>query len=138
MANVDVPNYNLPSFVDRVPIILIIATREVVIDDNVLHFLNMLVAKQQQQQVPVPQQQQLEFLSDINKGISNTFSFIKETDDNITPLGYGLVGLGPDLMVQQQHDTSKSAKLDSSMIENYKNARDQDMAQYMGQGQRSI
>ena len=136
MANIDVANYSLPSFVDRVPLIFIIASREVVVDENVTRFLDMLVSRQRQpQQQQQPQQQgsgQLEFLSDVNKGISNTFSFIQENDDNITPLGYGFVGGNTSIPTPtgpQAQDT-KSGKLDSSAFENYKTQRDKDMAHF--------
>ena len=128
-VNIDNSNYTIPPFVDRVPTIFILGTRQVVVDDNVMYFLQQL---RPAQQAPPQPSHQLEYMSDLNKGISNQFSFIQESEDNITPLGYGFVG-----QQQQQHDimmppqSMKSEKMDNAVIENYKAARDQELASFM-------
>lgn len=145
-VNVDNGNYNLPPFVDRVPLIYIIASKELVVDDNVLRFVNALHSQlqpvgQQQSQPPSQKQQQqptgeLEYLSDMNKSISNSFSFIQEGDDNITPLGYGFVaqkGNSNDQPGLQPQSMSKGSKMDSAVLENFKTQRDQELACYMPQ-----
>lgn len=127
LVNIDNPNYKIPQFVDRVPLVYIQETKEIIIDDNIVNYINNLNQPKQQQT-----QQPIEYMSDVNKSISNSFSFISENDDTITPLGYGIIGATNTMQQQNENDSSnKTNKLDSKVFENYKSQRDSDIAQFM-------
>lgn len=132
IVNIDNQNYTIPSFVDRVPLLFIQASKEIVVDDNITNYLLYICQNQPGQPKANNSSQQMEYLSDVNKSISNSFSFISENDDTITPLGYGIIGDSPSKVPTDFVDSSnKSNKLDSQVFENYKSQRDNDIAQFM-------
>ena len=145
MVNISNPSYQLPKFVDRVPMIFIKNKNELVVDDHIPRYIESLVPRQhmpqhQQQQMPQQmssqQQQQQEpvmmTLSDIS---ANNFSFIDDKD--------GGMGAGKNfdfiqndqpnqagLITTIQTETIKSSKFDSSEFERFSAQRDMDMAQF--------
>lgn len=132
IVNIDNPNYTIPQFVDRVPLIYITSSKEIIVDDSITLFLDFLI-KQNVEATPVTvSTKSIEYLSDVNKSISNTFSFISENDDTITPLGYGILNGSTNKIPNELNESSsKSNKLDSQVFENYKSQRDNDIAQFM-------
>ena len=139
-VNIDNKTYQLPPFVDRVPLIYIKNSKEAVIDENVVRFLDSLSVPPTSggRTEEVGTRGDLESLSDMSKSISSSFSFIQEGDDNITPLSYGLLGghegfkNGNGLnMEDKKEDAGRTGnKIDSALFDAYKNQRDMDDASF--------
>lgn len=132
-VNIDNKGYTIPTIVDRVPLIYIKDTRELVIDQNISLFINQLSQQRQPTQQVVQQtEHNLESLSDMAKGISSSFSFMNEHDDKLTPMNY--VYLGKDSQPTMDNVISSSEergnKIDSSCFDAYKNQRDLDDANF--------
>jgi glutaredoxin-related protein len=139
-VNIDNKSYNLPPFVDRVPLIFIKDTKEVVIDDNIMRFLMQIRPSSQ----PAATQQQnaqgggdLESLSDMAKGISSSYSFMDDKNDKLTPMnfvylngGAAATAGGGDPSRVAMNDESRGNKIDSACFDAYKNQRDLDMANF--------
>jgi len=140
MVNINNQSYQLPKFVDRVPMIFIKSRNELVVDDHIPKYIETLVPQKQQQQQQQPAQDfsGIMTLSDISKGISDNFSFI----DTNTSMGgknfdfiqndNGLVSGSQDMrpISSINTETIKSSKFDSSEFERYSTQRDMDMAQF--------
>ena len=130
-VNLDNKGYTIPTFVDRVPLIYIKDTRELVIDYNISLFINQL--SQQRQSAPQQQSEKhLESLSDMSKGISSSFSFMNENEDKLTPMNYVFLGKDtqPTMDVSSSSTEERGNKIDSSCFDAYKNQRDLDDANF--------
>ena len=145
-VNIDNKSYTLPEFVDRVPLVFLKQSKEVVVDQNVVLFINSLASKPRQgPQAPhaqMPEQALESGISDMSKGISSSYSFMNENDDKLTPMNYvflnGSAGAGaggggrgddPSRSIAQADDKGKT-RIDSASFEAYKNTRDQDDASF--------
>lgn len=137
-VNIDNKSYQLPRFVDRVPLIFIKDTKELIIDDNVLKFIQMISPSHTQSQSQAPQNVQdtnLESLSDLAKGISSSYSFMDEKQDKLTPTSYVYINdrntneVDPSRSIQIEDET-RGNKIDSAGYDAYKNQRDLDMANF--------
>ena len=131
LVNIDTYSYKLPDFVDRVPLLLIVLTKQLIYDSNIKEFMTNIVNT-------IPKKEKtdtnLETVSDYNKGISNTFSYIEE-DDIKTQRSSGYNYL--DSIVQDSNnivvdnnDEKTSSKIDSAMFDSYKMERDKDVAKF--------
>lgn len=140
LVNVDNASYNLPPFVDRVPMIFVINTKELVVDDNVDEFVKGLEPKQGQGHAQGPGQ--LTTLTDMAKGISGTFSFIDAGADDITPLSYDFINpigqgqgnananSGRNGGPGGENVDKRGNKIDTQVYDNYKTQRDLDDASF--------
>lgn len=148
-VNIDNKSYTLPEFVDRVPLIFLKNSKELVVDQNVVLFINSLSSTKPPRTPQAPhaqmQEQALESgISDMSKGISSSYSFMNENEDKLTPMNYvflngggagaggGVGGRGgddPSRNMTQSEDKGKS-RIDSASFEAYKQTRDQDDANF--------
>ena len=144
VVNIDNPQYKLPGFVDRVPMIFIKAKNQLVVDEHIPQYIETL----RPQHVPQQQQQQPELLSmsDMGRGISDSFSFIDGSGSGGTPGNFVFLEnqnqnpnqnhqSNPNPQSQQlpSLDVSKQARFDSSEFERYAALRDADMASFKQQ-----
>ena len=128
-VNIDNKNYTLPEFVDRVPLIFLKNSKEVIIDQNVILFVNKLKPTvQTREHAPLESG-----ISDMSKGISSSYSFMNENEDKITPMNYVFLNTRGD------DDPSRNLvietgdgkiKIDSASFEAYKQTRDLDDANF--------
>ena len=168
IININIDEYQLPTFVDRVPLIFITGQNQLVVDDEIPSYLDTLkgVPSQQQQQQQAtassassaPVDTMLS-MSDMNRGISDSFSFINDTE-HLTPGSFVFLGDdGPNNNTNNNNtnnnntnnnntnnnnnnnnspipapqDTSKSNKFDSQEFERYTSMRDMDLAAFKKQ-----
>jgi hypothetical protein len=144
VVNIDNPQYKLPGFVDRVPMIFIKAKNQLVVDEHIPQYIETLRPKPQH--VPQQQQQQqpeLLSMSDMGRGISDSFSFIDGSGSGGTPGNFVFLenqnqsNHNPNPNPQSQQlpslDVTKQARFDSSEFERYAALRDADMASFKQQ-----
>ena len=142
MVNIDKGNYQLPPFVDRTPLIFIRKQAEVVIDDNIPHYLRTLVKKVQQQQSAQQSAGDMLSLSDISRGISDNYSFIG--GDQLAPKNFAFVderNLGGSEPAKTSSDSSsrKASKFNPDVYEQYMAQRDTDVvSMFPGQAKQRI
>ena len=162
IININIDEYQLPTFVDRVPLIFITGQNQLVVDDEIPSYLETLKGPSSQQQQQQQQQQTASSapvdtmlsMSDMNRGISDSFSFINDTE-HLTPGSFVFLGDdGPNnnnnntnnnntnnnnnnnnnnSPIPAPQDTSKSNKFDSQEFERYTSMRDMDLAAFKKQ-----
>jgi hypothetical protein len=144
IVNISNPEYKLPSFVDRVPLIFIKGQNQIVIDDNIPQFLETLKGntgqQQQQQQQQQSQVQQttanpddMLSMSDISRGFSDNFSFIDDgtgPSASIAPKNFVFIdnagSAGGNGRMPDPQDASKANKFDSQGLERFTSQRNLD------------
>ena len=127
IVNINNPQYKLPTFVDRVPMIFIKGKNEIVIDEHIPQYMSTL--KQTPQQVEA-----IMSLSDIGSGFSDNFSFIENGQQQ--PKNFVSVAPVAPLAASTSASASgssggKSSKFDSSEYERFTQQRDLDAASFM-------
>jgi hypothetical protein len=144
MVDVSIKQYKVPDFVDRVPMILIKASNQLVIDENLPVYINTLVSAS----ASCAQGVGLETIAMSDMGGRGGFSFLDGAGgggggggnyETIGPLagplgptgpmqGPGLRGAPGDSL--PSIDTSKQARLDPSDFERFTAQRDMDLAAF--------
>lgn len=122
MVCVDTNKYNLPSFVDRVPIIFT-KTQSLLIDDNITRYINELYPSVSEDILPFALGGQ---------SLTNQFSFL---EDGALPTesgaSYTLIGEDNNLMLRPESNTddssNKKGKFDSSQLDKFVQDRDSDL-----------
>lgn len=121
IVNINNPQYQLPSFVDRVPMIFIKGNNEVVIDEHIPQYMATLRKTGGGAEEPIMS------LSDIGTGFSDNFSFIESAQQQ--PKHF--VSVAPIAPEPLQQNGSKAAKFDTSEYERFTQQRDMDAASFM-------
>lgn len=130
IVNINNPQYKLPSFVDRVPMIFIKGKNEIVIDEHIPQYMSTL--KQAPQQVEA-----IMSLSDIGSGFSDNFSFIEngqQQPKNFVSVAGGAANANASAAASANAAAAsggKSSKFDSSEYERFTQQRDLDAASFM-------
>jgi hypothetical protein len=145
--------YKIPQFVDRLPMIFIKSSKEIVVDESIENLVDMLVNRhnrqsqqsQQQQQSCPPQPQfdsdpsgnlpsDLSSASDHIKGMSDMFSFIDGEgqiyeQNDMTSARYQDINIphNMDLPPQEKPDND-SIKLNKTQFDSFVSKRDSDLA----------
>ena len=140
VVNIDNPQYKLPGFVDRVPMIFIKSKNQLVVDEHIPQYIETLRPQQQQQQP------ELLSMSDMGRGISDSFSFIDGSGSGGTPGNFVFLenqnhnqsnhnqsNQNPQSQQLPSLDVTKQARFDSSEFERYAALRDADMASFKQQ-----
>ena len=145
MVDVGIKQYKVPDFVDRVPMILIKASNQLVIDENLPVYINTLVSADAS--ASSAQGAGLETIAMSDMGGRGGFSFLDGAGGggcgggNYETIGPG--SLGPTGPMQgpgpirgapgdslPSIDTSKQARLDPSDFERFTAQRDMDLAAF--------
>lgn len=129
-VNINNPEYKLPAFVDRIPMIFIKNENQLVVDENLPQYINTL--KPQQERTATNDVS----MYDMGRGISDSFSFIDGAGS--TPTGnYLFLDKEPETIQQSAMpttiDTSKQNRLDLADFERFTTQRDMDSASFKQQ-----
>jgi len=139
---VDTNIAKIPDFVDRVPLIYRSRRNEVIYDDDIEKFIQILVqtttpthdSARQQPQPTTPQQQEiLPFALSQNVNYSDNFSFLTEEDGAMeSNKQYTLIGMDDRMMAKPSNmdDDGKTSKFDEKMLDQYMHTRDMDTANF--------
>lgn len=138
--------FKVPKFVDRVPMIYLKESKEIIVDESIENFIDLLIRN-----ASVPKQDVInsstsinpnnrasdEMLGDIScaydhmKGISDGFSFIQGSQ-NMFSRNYIPLNKDSDISMQMQNtslDTGlKESKFSQQQFDNFVNQRDSDVA----------
>ena len=115
---VDSNKYQLPNFVDRVPLIYT-KNDEMVYDDSIIKYLEMLFPNETEEILPWSLQQSANY--------SNQFSFLLEDSADMQNKGYTMLGYDQKITTTvDDSDSSKKGKFDSSQMDKYMQAREAD------------
>ena len=141
IININNSQYKLPAFVDRVPMIFIKASNQVVIDENLPEYIQTLAPAIASPNVNGPGE--MLTMSDVGRGISDNFSFL-DGGANAGGGSYGFLDSAAtmqpqptqQMQPQQGHnelpsiDASKQARFDAIEFERFTAQRDMDMASF--------
>lgn len=118
MVCVDSNKYQLPNFVDRVPLIYT-KNDELVYDDSIIKYLEMLYPNEVVEIMPWSLQQPTNY--------SNQFSFLLDDTIDMQNKGYTMLGYDQKIATTaDDSDTSKKGKFDSSQMDKYMQEREAD------------
>lgn len=131
----------IPDFVDRVPLIYRSRRNEIIYDDDIEKFIQIIAQTStptrqqvQQQAQPVTQQPQeiLPFTLSQNVNYSDNFSFLAEEDGAMeSHKQYTLLGMDDRMMAMPSNDEEgKSNKFDEKLLDQYMQTRDLDTANF--------
>ena len=117
MVCVDNNKYNIPSFVDRVPI-LYTKNDEIISDETIINYIESLYPTDNTDILPYSLQQ---------SNYSNQFSFLEDTHD-LQNKGYTMLGYEQKITapIESEDSSSKTGKFDSSLLDKYRQSRDID------------
>lgn len=112
---VDNNRYNLPAFVDRVPIIF---TRndDILYDESIMKYIEGKYPTESMEISPFSLHQ---------PSYGNHFSFLEETNEMHTK-GYTILGMDQKISSPVENEDSKKGKFDSSVLDKYLQSRDMD------------
>lgn len=115
--------YNIPNFIDRVPTIYLPSSNEILIDENVSKFVDKMISDNGTETLLT--------MSDVTKGITNSFSFIDESNE----IGSSMFNAISDIdehapLMNQVNDDNDKGKFDESQYDAYISNRDNDVAQF--------
>jgi hypothetical protein len=139
LVNIDNPNLKIPAFVDRVPLVFLQSNKRIIVEDDIVNFIDSLrPAHAQQQQQQKAADGEMLSLSDISKGFSDSYSFIGNDDQlsgELEPKNFVFIdeargGGGGSTNKANNNGTSsgdKPPKFDSKMFDSYMMQRDNDM-----------
>jgi hypothetical protein len=128
----------LPYFVDRVPLIYRKSHSDVIHDEAIVEYISSIVQATQKEQQPaatapsVPTEIQ-PFSLHQNVNYSDHFSFLNDQEIVNDPNKRPFTMLGEDMRfpsVQQSDDNGGKVKLDTKILDQYMQARDQDTASF--------
>jgi hypothetical protein len=114
---------NLPAFVDRIPIIYVTATRQLIADEHILEFLTSSSTKS-------TRPGKTDDLMTYNDVMSASFCYLDETGTPICSSGNfsSLTDFDTKISTPTDgEDSRKSKKADSSMLEKYMAQRESDI-----------
>lgn len=115
---VDNNRYQLPNFVDKVPLIYT-KNDEIVYDDSIIKYLEMLYPTETEEIMPWSIQQPSNY--------SNQFSFLLDDSADLQNKGYTILGYDQRISTTiEDSDTSKKGKFDSSQMDKYMQEREND------------
>lgn len=124
MVCVDTNKYNLPSFVDRVPVVFT-KSEQVLSDDIIVKYINELY--------PCVTEDILPF-SLGSQALTNQFAFLEDhTETTLAPQAYTMIGDEHKIMMRPEattSDESKKSKFDSSMLDKFVQDRDHDLQNF--------
>jgi len=145
--------YKIPAFVDRIPMIFIKSSKEIIVDESIENFIDMLIREnfmkrhggnnnQQQKSVNVPRQQQenddmlgnISCASDHFKGLSDGFSFIENNGDIMYSRNYFTIDNntndinGSSINNDMEKMSIKEPKFSDQQFDNFVSQRDSDLA----------
>ena len=153
MICVDTNIQRLPEFVDRVPLIYRKNIQQVLIDDDVLAYIDSIIKSvsqpssqhmlQQQKEreyvdskntrpAPTPQQEEvLPFSLQQNDNYSDSFSFLGESIEN-NPLkkNYTMIGVEDRMIPLPSDEDVGKSKFDTKILDDYMKSRDNDTADF--------
>jgi hypothetical protein len=120
---VDNRTSNLPSFVDRVPLIFSITT-EVIVDEGIQKYIDTKYSSNNGDLEPFSL-----FSASGKSNYSDAFSFIEEGGQEDFVKGYTYLNMndGAISTVQEESDSTKKSKIDSSILEKFMAERDNDL-----------
>ncbi len=136
LVNVNNPNYKIPSFVDRVPMIFLKNSSEVIIDEDVDTFVKQLLSEQRRNQGQRQSQGQnnddVEWkpLVDTTKGFTDHFSFLEGSDCTSSKHYINIENQENDLKPMNTSIDDNKVKFDQSSYDQFLSQRDLDNAQF--------
>lgn len=126
--SIDNNEYKLPTFVDRVPMILIKNKNELVIDEHLPIYIETLVDKVSETQQP----SSILSLSDLGHGFSDNYSFLGG-NEHANPKNFVFVNQDENTHASSASASAAAAKnnkFDSSEYEKFTSQRDLDEASF--------
>lgn len=144
LVNIDNPNLKIPAFVDRVPLVFLQSNKRIIVEDDIVNFIDSLRPAQAQQQQQKAADGEMLSLSDISKGFSDSYSFIGNGDQlsgELEPKNFVFIdeargGGGGSTNKANTNGASsgtssgsgdKPPKFDSKIFDSYMMQRDNDM-----------
>lgn len=118
MVCVDNNKYNLPEFVDRVPIIYT-KNDEIIYDEGITKYIELMYPSVSEEISPFSLQ---------NTDIGNSFSFLNDELPDMHSKGYTMLGYDQRISSPPEpEDGSKKAKMDSSVFDRFVQERNADI-----------
>lgn len=140
LVNVNNPNYKIPPFVDRVPMIFLKNSSEVIIDEDVDTFVKQLIHEenirmgQSQRQTDKGGEEnglgEWKPLVDTTKGFTDHFSFLEGSDCTSSKHYISIEHQNNDLKPLNTSIDDNKVKFDQSSYEQFLSQRDLDNAQF--------